>query len=57
MVRTNLHLYFQPAGSQQGLVDHVLSIRHSDDQNVVQLFHAVHLGQQLIHHSVVDAWK
>ena len=52
---TDLHLHFQPARSEERLVDHILSIRHSDEEDVVELFHPVHLGQQLIHHSVVNA--
>ena len=36
-------------------VNHVTSICHTDDQNIVQLFHTVNLGQQLIDDRVMNA--
>lgn len=46
--------HLQSAGSQQGLVYHVASVSHADDENVVELLDTVDLGQQLVDHSVVN---
>lgn len=46
--------HLQTARSQQCLVNHIPSVCHPNDQNIVQLLHAVYLGQQLIDHSIVD---
>ena len=32
-----------------------LPVGHPDDEDVVELVHAVYLGQQLVDHGVVDA--
>mmetsp|Transcript_11995 Transcript_11995/g.34660 ORF Transcript_11995/g.34660 Transcript_11995/m.34660 type:complete len:323 (+) Transcript_11995:1105-2073(+) len=45
----------QAARTQQGIVDHVLPIRHSDQQDVVQGIHTVDLGKQLIDDGVGHA--
>lgn len=39
----DLHMNFQTAGTKQSLVDHVETIRHSNDENVVELVYTVHL--------------
>lgn len=53
--QTDLHLDFQSTGSQQSLVNHIPPVGHTDDQDVVQLLHAVNFGQQLIHHCVMHS--
>mmetsp|Transcript_29857 Transcript_29857/g.96366 ORF Transcript_29857/g.96366 Transcript_29857/m.96366 type:complete len:237 (+) Transcript_29857:195-905(+) len=43
------HVNLHPPRPQQGRVDELGSVSHTDDQHVVQRLHAVHLGQELIH--------
>lgn len=53
--KADLDLDLQSAGSQQGVVDHVLPVGHADHEDVVELLHAVDLREQLVDHGVVDA--
>ena len=39
----NLDMNFETAGTEKGFVDHVHSIRHTDNQDIVQLVNTVHL--------------
>ena len=63
--QADLELHLETTRTQQRLVDHVASIRHADDQYVVELIHAVDFRQQLIDHRVAhsrraslqNAWK
>merc|ERR1719376_134466 len=45
----------QTAGSEQSIVDHVASVGHTYDENVVELVNAVDLGEELVDDGVVDA--
>jgi hypothetical protein len=38
----------ESTGTQERFVDHVESVRHTDDQDVVELFDTVHLAAQYI---------
>ena len=51
----DLHLHLQPPWAQQRLVQHVLSIRHADEQDVIESVDSVNLGQQLVDNRVVHA--
>ena len=53
--RFSLSIYFQTTGTKESLVDHVPPIGHANDEDIIQLFHAVNFGQQLIDDSVADA--
>lgn len=39
----DLHVHLETARAKEGLVDHVKSVRHADDENVVELVDSVHL--------------
>ena len=43
----------ESAGSQHSLIDHIDSISHSNNEDVVKLFDAVHFGQELIYDGLV----
>lgn len=47
--------YLQSTRSQQSFVDHVPSIRHSNNENVIQLLDAINFGQKLIDHGIVHS--
>ncbi len=55
--QADLNLDFQTTRSQEGLIQHVLSIGHADQQNVIEGIHAIYLCQQLIDNSVVHTCK
>ncbi len=46
--------HFKAAGSKEGLVDHVATIGHADDEDVVQLVDTVEFCEKLVNHRVVD---
>lgn len=50
----DLHVDLETAGTEEGLVDHVKSVRHSDDEDVVELIDTIHLREQLIDDRVAD---
>lgn len=39
----NLHVDFETTGTEEGLVDHIETISHTDDKDVVELINTVHL--------------
>ena len=39
----DLHVDLESSWSEKGLIDHVESVGHSDDEDVVQLIDSVHL--------------
>lgn len=41
----DLHVHLETAGTQERLVDHVETVRHADDEDVVQLVDTVHLRE------------
>ncbi len=51
---TDLDLELETPGAQQGLVDHVDAVGHADQQDVVERVDAINLGQQLVHHAVLN---
>eukprot|EP01136_Pigoraptor_vietnamica_P001185 Opistho-1_new@27482 len=53
--KRNLHLDLQTTRPGERLVDHVLPVRHANHEHVVQLVHAVHLGEKLVDDRVVHA--
>ncbi len=53
--QSNLNVDLQTPRTQQRFVNHVLSIRHADQQDVVQRVDTVDLGQQLVDDGVTDA--
>ena len=53
--KANFHVHLQAAGAQQRLINELLAVRHTNDQNVVERLHTVQLGQQLVHHCVADS--
>mmetsp|Transcript_17184 Transcript_17184/g.31188 ORF Transcript_17184/g.31188 Transcript_17184/m.31188 type:complete len:231 (-) Transcript_17184:632-1324(-) len=48
----DLDVHLEAAGSEDGVIDHVLPVRHADDQNVVQRVDTVDLREELVHHRV-----
>jgi hypothetical protein len=46
---TDFDVYLQATGTKQGLVEHVLSVGHPDQKNVVQGLDAVNLGEHLVY--------
>src|SRR5271170_2769984 len=50
----DLHMNLQAAWSKKGVIDHVLSISHANEQNVVELVHAIKLRKQLIDNTVAN---
>ncbi len=46
--------HLKAAGSKEGLVYHVATIGHADDEDVVQLVDTVELCEKLVNHGVVD---
>lgn len=36
--KTNLHLHLESSRSHQRFVNHILTIRHTDDKDIIQLF-------------------
>lgn len=41
--KRDLYVDFETTRSQKRVIDHVLPVRHTDDENVVELIHSVHL--------------
>src|SRR6266446_1469170 len=50
----DLDLHVEPAGAQDGRVDEVLAVGGADDDDVLQTFDAVDLGQELGHDGGLD---
>ncbi len=46
--------HLKAAGSKEGLVDHVATIGHANDEDVVQLVDTVELCEKLVNHGIVD---
>ena len=53
--RTNFNVHFEAPRAEQGLVNHVLSVCHTNDQDVIDRGHSVHFTEHLVDHSVTDA--
>mmetsp|Transcript_27891 Transcript_27891/g.75161 ORF Transcript_27891/g.75161 Transcript_27891/m.75161 type:complete len:259 (-) Transcript_27891:609-1385(-) len=53
--QVDFDLHLKAAWAQQGLVNHVLAVRHADQQDVVERVHAVNLGEELVDNRVVHA--
>mmetsp|Transcript_19565 Transcript_19565/g.45734 ORF Transcript_19565/g.45734 Transcript_19565/m.45734 type:complete len:266 (+) Transcript_19565:1063-1860(+) len=53
--KSNFNVNLHAPGAQQRLVQHVLSIGHANEQNVVERFNTVDFGQELIDYTVVRA--
>mmetsp|Transcript_22607 Transcript_22607/g.55847 ORF Transcript_22607/g.55847 Transcript_22607/m.55847 type:complete len:334 (+) Transcript_22607:966-1967(+) len=51
----DLDLHLEPAGAQQGLVNHVLPVGHADDKDIVERVDAVNLGEELVDDRVAHA--
>mmetsp|Transcript_66033 Transcript_66033/g.149034 ORF Transcript_66033/g.149034 Transcript_66033/m.149034 type:complete len:419 (-) Transcript_66033:508-1764(-) len=51
----HLDVKLEPPRPKHGLVDELDAVRHAHHQNVPARFHAVDLGQKLVHHGVSDA--
>ncbi len=49
----DLQVYLETAGSEHGLINHVLPVGHPDDQYVVETVDAVDLREQLIDDSLL----
>ena len=41
--KRDLNVHLESSGSKERLVDHVESVRHADDEYIVQLVHTIHL--------------
>lgn len=41
--------------TEEGLVNHVFSISHTDDEDVVELVDTIHFGEKLVDYGVSDA--
>lgn len=39
----DLNVNFETTRTEQGLIDHVHPVRHTDDEDIVELVHTVHL--------------
>src|SRR5499426_746445 len=50
----DLDLHVEPAGAQDGRVDQILAVGGADDDDVLQAFDAVDLGQELRHDGGLD---
>ncbi len=46
--QTDIHLAIEATGAQQGLIEHIGTIRCRDNNNAVVCFEAVHFNQQLV---------
>ncbi len=46
--------HLKAARSKEGLVDHVATIGHADDEDVVQLVDTIEFCEKLVYHCVVD---
>lgn len=53
--QSNLHVHLETAWSQQRLVNHIEAISHTDHENVVELLHTVHLGEELVDNGIANA--
>jgi len=51
----HLDLHLEPAGPEQRGVDELRAVGQADDEHVVELLDAVHLGEQLVDDRVADA--
>ena len=47
-------MYLETTRTHQSIINHVLSIGHTDEQDVVQLVHTIKLREELIHNAVAD---
>lgn len=50
----DFHVDFKTTGTEEGLVDHVDTVGHADDEDVVQLVDTVHLREDLVDDGVAD---
>jgi hypothetical protein len=48
-------MHLETAWAGQSLVNHVQTIRHANNEDIVELVDTVHLGKQLINNTVTDA--
>lgn len=46
--QVNFDVDFKPAWPEDGLIKQVLSVGHSDDDDIVERLHSVDVGQQLV---------
>ena len=46
--QVDFNVDFEPSWPQHCLVEQILAVGHADDHDVVQRFHSVDVGQQLI---------
>jgi len=51
----DLQVYLESAGSEHGLINHVLPVGHPDDEYVVETVDAVDLGEQLVDDGLLHA--
>ena len=48
-------MHFETTRTHQGIIDHVLSVGHTNEQDIVQLVYTIELRKELIHHAVANA--
>jgi hypothetical protein len=52
--QANLHVHLQAAWPQQRLINQVLPVGHTNQQDVVQGVHTIDLGQQLVDNGILS---
>lgn len=52
--QVDFNVDFEPSWPQHCLVEQILAVGHADDHDVVQRFHSVDVGQQLIDHLIAN---
>lgn len=45
-------MHLKPSGSQNSLIDKVLSVGHADDNYIVECFHTVDICEQLVDNQI-----
>jgi len=50
--KVDFHFHFETAGSEEGFINHVETVCHADDKDVVELVDAVHFGEELVYDCV-----
>lgn len=53
--QTDLEMDLKSSWSQDSLINHIFSIRHSDYENIVETINTIHLRQQLVDNTLIDS--